>query len=131
MSAPDCPFCKLAAQPLLVSELAWACFDKNPVTPGHVLLITCRHVEDWFAASAQEQRALIELAGQARELLEVNFHPQGYNLGANIGVVAGQTIPHLHLHLIPRYSGDCSNPRGGVRGVIPGKQSYPAQGDPS
>ena len=69
--------------------------------------------------------ALLSLLEEGKSLLEARFNPAGYNIGVNVGVAAGQTIMHLHIHLIPRYNGDCVNPRGGVRGVIPAKQSYP------
>lgn len=120
-----CPFCNFDA-PVLENDLAFACFDKNPVNPGHLLLLPRRHVASWFQATAQEQAALLALAAKGKRLLDERFAPEGYNLGINIGAVAGQTIMHLHVHLIPRHRGDCADPRGGVRGVIPLKQSYPA-----
>ena len=119
----DCPFCS-DEDAVIGNAQAYARFDKYPVTPGHLLLITRRHVPDFFQISADERRAMFALLDQAKGLLDERFAPQGYNIGVNVGEVAGQTIPHVHLHLIPRYRGDAPNPRGGVRGVIPAKQSY-------
>ncbi len=118
-----CPFC--AGDPgVLRNALAYVLFDRHPVTPGHCLIIPVRHVADYFATTPPERQAMLELADEARALLERDFSPRGYNLGINVGAVAGQTVPHVHLHLIPRYPGDVDNPRGGVRGVIPGRQDY-------
>ena len=72
--------------------------------------------------------ALLGLLDEAKRMLDERRAPDGYNIGINVGEVAGQTIMHLHIHLIPRYRGDCANPRGGVRGVIPSRQSYPHAG---
>jgi diadenosine tetraphosphate (Ap4A) HIT family hydrolase len=121
--APACPFCSILGR-LLHNELAYVRFDKNPVNPGHCLIIPLRHVEDYFATTQAERHAMWALADGAKQLIEKDFGPAGYNLGINVGEVAGQTIAHVHLHLIPRYPGDVKNPRGGVRGVIPARQSY-------
>lgn len=120
---PSCPFCSADAA-ILSNELAYVRFDKNPVNPGHCLIIPYRHVADFFDTTEAERQAMLTLAEAARRLLERDYAPQGYNLGINVGFVAGQTVPHVHLHLIPRYAGDVPNPRGGVRGVIPARQNY-------
>ncbi len=125
-----CPFCDPAA-PLLANELAWACFDRNPVTRGHLLVLTRRHVPDWFEATDAERLAVLALIDEGRKFLSDRFDPAGYNIGTNAGAASGQTIPHLHVHLIPRYVGDCADPRGGVRGVIPSRQWYPVEGGSS
>lgn len=120
---PGCPFC----QPLpmvLRNALAYAVYDRAPVNPGHLLLIPFRHVADWFDATSQEQQALLELAADGRAMLLRERHPDGFNLGVNCGLAAGQSIFHVHLHLIPRYAGDMAEPLGGVRGVIPARQKY-------
>ena len=104
--------------------MAYVRFDKNPVTPGHCLIIPFRHVADYFATTMEERNAMLCLVDVAKQMLDRDFAPHGYNLGINVGVVAGQTVPHVHLHLIPRYPGDVANPRGGVRGVIPARQNY-------
>lgn len=122
----DCPFCGVT-EFVLRNDLVFACFDKHPVNPGHLLILPQRHVANWFEATNAEQAALMALVADGRQLLDEKFGPAGYNIGINVGAVAGQTVMHLHVHLIPRYLGDCFDPRGGVRGVIPGKQSYPAE----
>lgn len=123
MTESACPFCGLD-NPIAENVLACALYDKFPVTRGHLLIVTRRHVESWFDTTTDERQAMFALADEARVLLSRDFGAEGFNLGINAGAVAGQTVPHVHLHLIPRYRGDTPNPRGGVRGVIPGKQSY-------
>ena len=118
-----CPFCSLD-DIVLRNELAYVRFDKNPVNPGHCLIIPFRHMANFFATTDDERQAMLALADAAKQMLDRDFAPQGYNLGINVGEVAGQTVPHVHLHLIPRYAGDTGNPRGGVRGVIPVRQNY-------
>jgi diadenosine tetraphosphate (Ap4A) HIT family hydrolase len=109
---------------LLANSLAYVRSDKYPVTAGHVLIIPVRHESDFLAIRFEELEAIWALVGEVKALLDSEFHPDGYNVGANAGEVAGQTIAHAHLHLIPRYRGDVQDPRGGVRGVIPAKQHY-------
>ncbi|OLO39397.1 diadenosine tetraphosphate hydrolase [Alkalihalophilus pseudofirmus] len=121
--ANDCPFCK-SENILLANELAFAIFDKYPVNQGHILVIPKRHVSDFFDTTSAEREAINELLEDGRVLLEEKFQPDGYNIGINCGETAGQTIFHVHVHLIPRYDGDMDNPRGGVRGVIPEKRMY-------
>ncbi len=122
-SIADCPFCG-AEGVVLGNELAYARYDRYPVTPGHLLIIPRRHVADFFDVTDAERAALWDLAGQAHALLQRERNPDGFNIGINVGAAAGQTVFHVHMHLIPRYRGDVGNPRGGVRGVIPAKQSY-------
>ncbi|PXV59698.1 Diadenosine tetraphosphate (Ap4A) hydrolase [Dyella jiangningensis] len=98
--------------------------DINPVASGHLLIITRRHVADFFEATATERASLMALLLEAKAWLAREYAPDGFNVGVNIGLASGQTIPHVHVHLIPRYLGDTPNPRGGVRGVIPDKQTY-------
>jgi superfamily II DNA or RNA helicase/diadenosine tetraphosphate (Ap4A) HIT family hydrolase len=106
------------------NELAFAIRDGFPVSPGHTLIITRRLVETWFDATPAEQAAVWALVNEVKRQLDTEFHPDGYNVGLNAGPAAGQTVMHLHVHVIPRYTGDMPDPRGGVRGVIPGKQGY-------
>jgi diadenosine tetraphosphate (Ap4A) HIT family hydrolase len=118
-----CPFC--AEDGIVMrNDLAYLRFDMNPVTAGHCLIIPFRHVADFFATTNAERQAMLALADEAKRMLEHDYAPQGYNLGINVGEVAGQTIWHVHMHVIPRYAGDVDNPRGGVRGVIPARQNY-------
>ena len=123
MNQPDCPFCTGDTW-VLSNDLALARWDANPVAPGHLLIVTRRHLTDFFETSNDERRALLDLLQQARNLLQREYGPDGFNVGVNVGKAAGQTIAHVHMHLIPRYRGDTPQPRGGVRGVIPDKQSY-------
>jgi diadenosine tetraphosphate (Ap4A) HIT family hydrolase len=123
MSEAACPFCNRGGA-VLDNKLVYAAYDLNPVTPGHMLIIPIRHVATYFDASIAEKEAMWTLVERAKCLLDEQRQPAGYNIGINVGEVAGQTIAHAHLHLIPRYRGDTPNPRGGVRGVIPDKQSY-------
>jgi Diadenosine tetraphosphate (Ap4A) hydrolase and other HIT family hydrolases len=109
---------------ILANDLAYARYDLYPVSPGHLLLIPFRHVASYFEATEAEQAALLSLVHDARRLLDERYAPDGYNIGVNIGAAAGQSIMHLHLHVIPRYAGDMEDPKGGVRGVIPGKRGY-------
>jgi diadenosine tetraphosphate (Ap4A) HIT family hydrolase len=103
---------------------AYVIEDRFPVNPGHLLIIPKRHVADFFLVSEAERSALCALLEEAKAYLDSRYAPAGYNVGVNVGPAAGQTIAHVHLHLIPRYAGDMENPRGGVRGVIPARQSY-------
>jgi diadenosine tetraphosphate (Ap4A) HIT family hydrolase len=89
-----------------------------------VLIVPVRHVETWFELEREEQLETVSAVNEARRIIEVEHSPTGYNIGINSGEVAGQTIPHLHVHVIPRYVGDVKDPRGGVRWVIPDKADY-------
>ena len=119
----SCPFCSISGA-LFENELAYVREDKFPVSPGHLLIIPKRHVPDWFLLIREEQQAMLALLSRAKEYLDVRYHPDGYNIGINCGEAAGQTVFHVHMHLIPRYAGDTGNPRGGVRGVIADRKDY-------
>lgn len=120
-----CVFCTLPAQ-RVIDENAKAIVirDGYPVSPGHTLLIPKRHTGSFFDLSEQERGDLLVLLDRAKLALDQEFQPQGYNIGINDGVAAGQTVPHLHVHLIPRFAGDLTDPRGGVRWIIPDKARY-------
>jgi ATP adenylyltransferase len=123
----DCPFCPDQVWDRIVEELGsvYAIEDLNPVTPGHLLIIPKRHVADYFDLTPNEQQDAWQLIEILRSrILAHDRSVSGFNVGFNSGVSAGQTIFHAHIHLIPRRDGDAQNPRGGVRGVIPGKMSY-------
>lgn len=123
----DCKFCDASRRQersVLENDLFWADFDIHPVSTGHMKIIAKRHVESFFDLSADEAAAAYDLLKEAKHLLDEKYHPAGYNVGVNVGSVAGQTVFHLHIHLIPRYSGDVADPVGGVRNVIPGKGNY-------
>ena len=121
-----CPFCKLNPKVELVSESATAVafFDGYPVSKGHTLIIPKRHVANYFDLTDEEQQDLWHMVNHCKTILEKRFHPNGFNVGINVNQAAGQSVFHVHIHLIPRYKGDVENPKGGVRGVIPRKQSY-------
>ena len=120
-----CPFCEIARDRVLhEGKMVKAIWDRFPVSPGHVLIIPHRHVATWFDANREEQRELLEAIEHVRLILEKQFSPSGYNIGVNVGAAAGQTVFHLHLHVIPRYAGDVADPTGGIRNVIPGKANY-------
>ena len=112
----SCIFCALSENRVkLENEYAIAIYDKYPVNEGHMLIISRRHFKNYFEATEEEVVALNNLLKEAREYLDTNYNPEGYNIGVNINEAAGQTIMHLHIHLIPRYKGDIDDPRGGVR----------------
>ena len=98
--------------------------DAYPVSPGHTLVIPTRHSSSFFDTSVAERDGLLALLFMTKQKLDAEFAPSGYNIGVNDGTAAGQTVPHLHLHLIPRYEGDRQDPRGGVRWVLPDKAKY-------
>jgi diadenosine tetraphosphate (Ap4A) HIT family hydrolase len=122
----DCPFCNPESKRELIVEsaTAYAIYDKYPVNGGHALIIPKKHCFDYFDLTFREQAACIFMLNKVKEIVSERFHPDGFNIGINIGEKAGQTVNHVHIHLIPRYVGDVEEPAGGVRGVIPSKQKY-------
>lgn len=120
-----CPFCNAAATRILhASPLALALADSYPVNPGHALIVPRRHVASWFDASDDERREMLAMLDQARASITRSRDPGGFTIGINDGAAAGQTVPHLHIHLIPRYPGDVADPRGGVRWVLAERADY-------
>lgn len=125
MADAACPFCSLPAQSILGGNTLAIWFrDGFPVSPGHSLVIPRRHVGSWFDLRPDERAALLELLDQAKAQAQREFHPDAFNIGINDGAAAGQTVPHLHVHLIPRFAGDAEDPRGGVRWVLPATADY-------
>jgi diadenosine tetraphosphate (Ap4A) HIT family hydrolase len=121
----DCALCTLPADRILgTNEHAMWLLDLHPVSPGHSLIVAKRHVESFFETTPSEREAVLSLLDRAREHVIRNYAPKGYNIGINEGAAAGSTVPHVHVHLIPRFDGDRDNPRGGVRWVIPAKADY-------
>ena len=130
MTTPaQCPFCFPAEDRIAFEDrLTRALWDAFPVSEGHLLLVPRRHVPTWFDATAEEKAALTAGIDRGRELIASRHRPDGFNIGINVGEAAGQTVFHLHVHLIPRYKDDVPDPRGGVRHVIPAKGNYLAAG---
>jgi diadenosine tetraphosphate (Ap4A) HIT family hydrolase len=123
--ATPCPFCSLPPERVLASNaLAFVIRDGYPVSPGHTLIIPRRHVGSFFEISEEERAAMLALLDGQKRALDAEYSPAGYNVGINDGAAAGQTVPHLHIHLIPRFAGDLPDPRGGVRWVMPHKAKY-------
>jgi len=125
MEEVSCPFCRLPPSRIVAGDdLALVVRDGFPVSPGHTLIIPRRHFGSFFETTEAERASLLHLLDEARLIIDAQFHPDGYNIGINDGAAAGQTVPHLHIHLIPRYKGDREDPRGGVRWIIPEKAKY-------
>ena len=125
MSNPPCPFCKLPAADIVHhSEHLRAIRDRFPISLGHTLLLPRRHVVSLFDLSIVEWVELGLLLNEARAALQAELQPDGFNIGINDGVAAGQTVMHLHVHLVPRYHGDSPDPRGGVRWILPEQARY-------
>ncbi len=122
----SCPFCLVEQEREIIasSSLSIAFFDGFPVSPGHTLIIPRRHVASFFDLTEEERQDLLSLLDRVKGIVDEKYHPDGYNIGVNVGAAAGQSVFHVHMHLIPRYVGDVQNPKGGVRGVIPAKQKY-------
>jgi diadenosine tetraphosphate (Ap4A) HIT family hydrolase len=121
----SCIFCNLNESQIVEQcDAAIVIRDQYPISNGHTLIIPKRHFESFFDATDDEVIALMHAVRKAKEQLDEEFLPDGYNIGINSGEVAGQTVSHLHIHLIPRYKGDVEDPRGGVRRVLPEKANY-------
>ncbi|MCE8423099.1 MAG: HIT family protein [Candidatus Methanoperedens sp.] len=113
-----CLFCNIEIKSIVLeNQLFYVIFDKYPVNPGHLLIISRRHIPDLFDLNETEFNHLYEIINKAKKMLDLKYKPDGYNIGANCGEVAGQTILHFHLHIIPRYNSDVEDPRGGVRNL--------------
>ena len=120
-----CVFCHIEKGMRVFDSKYWyVIYDKYPVNEGHMLLISQRHVESYFDLREEESSRINNYIHYMKSKIEEKYDPDGYNIGINVGEVAGQTVDHLHIHLIPRYEGDIDNPEGGVRGVIPDKRMY-------
>lgn len=122
----DCPFCNPYSERelLLESATAYASFDKFPVSNGHTLVIPKIHCADYFELTFKEQSAWWFMLNKAKEFLKKTLNPDGFNVVINISEVAGQTVHHIHIHLIPRFKRNMKEPTGGVRGIIPKKKIF-------
>lgn len=127
----ECRFCvsKPGRQLMIESTHGFAAYDRYPASPGHFLVIPHRHFASYFDINDDELVDLWGLVKRGKEIVDQEYHPDGYNIGINVGHWAGQSIHHLHIHVIPRYKGDVENPKGGVRGVIPHKKLYSPSSD--
>jgi diadenosine tetraphosphate (Ap4A) HIT family hydrolase len=114
-----------AAEHVAANELAFAIRDANPVAPGHSLVIPRREIATWFEATPEEHAAITALLTEVKDGLDAELHPDGWNIGINVGAAGGQTVFHLHVHLIPRFHGDSPRPGGDLRGPIPGRGYHP------
>ncbi len=124
-TASDCPFCPTPPSPPVAENATCVAFrDGMPVSRGHTLVAPRRHVASYFELDDDERRDLVALMETVKAQLDEEYGPDGYNIGINDGPAAGQTIMHLHLHVIPRYTGDAPDPRGGIRWVLPEKAKY-------
>jgi diadenosine tetraphosphate (Ap4A) HIT family hydrolase len=120
-----CPFCNPEKDRIIINGLhALAITDGFPVSDGHALIIPRRHIQTVFDATDIEQTALMDSLTRSKSIIDQRFSPDGYNIGINQGQAGGQTVPHLHIHLIPRYESDQEDPRGGIRWVLPEKACY-------
>ncbi len=120
-----CPFCELPLDRIVhARQDCIAIADGYPVSPGHTLVIPKRHVASFFETTAEERSGLFSLLDWCRSQLIASHNPSGFNIAINDGKAAGQTVMHLHIHLIPRYVGDKPDPRGGVRWIFPDKADY-------
>ena len=127
----ECPFCNIEEtyymnkDKIIYEDATWiAILDNYPVSKGHTLLIPKRHCTTYFDLNDVESSTLGATINVVKGILETRYKPDAFNLGMNCGEAAGQTVFHCHIHIIPRYNGDCDNPRGGIRGCIPSRMNY-------
>lgn len=109
---------------IVESATVFAFYDKFPVSEGHALVVPKRLVSNYFDLTQREQIACWLVVNRVKKILQLKFNPAGFNVGINVENASGQTVPHAHIHIIPRYKNDVENPRGGIRGVIPNKKDY-------
>ena len=119
----SCIFCEIKDY-VLENEFAYGIFDKFPATKGHMLFIPKRHVANFFDITKEEREAIFDLVEEGKKMLDEKYNPDGYNVGVNVNKSGGQTVFHVHVHLMPRFNGDVIDPTGGVRGAIPKYMKY-------
>ena len=121
----ECIFCDYSKSEIIVeNRFTFAILDHFPVNNGHCLIIPKRHFANFFEATEEEVKAIYSLMHEVKEMFDIQYEPAGYNIGINVGTYAGQTINHMHVHLIPRYIGDVTDPRGGVRNLKDALEGY-------
>lgn len=114
----SCIFCEYSKEEYIAeNDLCFAIFDKFPVNEGHALIIPKRHFQNYFDATKEEIAAMYDLSHEIKKIIDDKYRPDGYNVGVNVNHEGGQTIMHLHMHIIPRYKGDIEDPRGGIRRI--------------
>ncbi len=114
-----CPFCNPEKENVLYeNDVIRILLDEYPASRGHLLIVPRRHVEDWWDLRKEEKETLLAGVELAMKALKTALKPEGFNVGINLGEAAGQTVPHIHVHVIPRWMGDCNHPRGGVRKAV-------------
>jgi len=117
-----CPFCSPEKKDIVFENLLWyARWDAFPATRGHLLVIPFRHSTGFFDTTTEEKVSLMEMLVECKKILDTKFLPAGYNIVINIGEAADQKVMHCHVHIIPRYSGNTTNPPGGIRGIVLGE----------
>ena len=120
-----CIFCNLRDERIIYEcNHTIAFIDTYPASPGHTLVVPKRHIPTYFNASEDEILAIGKAIQVCKEFLDNEFYPDAYNIGINNGEAAGQSIKHLHVHIIPRYKGDVEDPKGGVRWILKNKANY-------
>ncbi len=119
-----CPFCQLT-EPVISNSLAVAVEDSFPASAGHMLIIPRRHILTINEATGEEVQAFMELLKEVKAIIRERYGADGFNIGINEGAAAGQTVSHLHIHVIPRRKGDVEDPRGGIRRALPCRHRYP------
>lgn len=121
-----CIFCNPKEDEILAeNDFALILKDNSPVSDGHCIIIPKRHMKTQFELTTEENQAVFKLIKEAKEIiLKQGFQPAGYNIGSNNGLAAGQSVFHLHIHIIPRYTGDSEQPKGGIRQVLPKTAQY-------
>jgi len=125
-----CIFCEKNGREIIAeNKLAKAFYDQFPVNKGHTLVVPKRHMEQYFDATLEEQQSITRLVYEVKDILQEKFQPDGYNIGVNVGQAAGQTVFHLHIHVIPRYRGDVEDPRGGIRKIKKSMVPYRLEGE--
>lgn len=121
----NCIFCKLRDERVIYEcEYTQVFIDTYPASPGHTLIVPKRHFATYFEANEDELLAIGKAIKAAKKILDEEFSPDAYNIGVNNGPAAGQSVMHLHVHLIPRYKGDVEDPKGGVRWILKDKANY-------
>jgi diadenosine tetraphosphate (Ap4A) HIT family hydrolase len=122
----NCPFCNndISQRKIKDGNLVFSVYDKYPVNKGHILVITKRHCSNYFLLSEAEKSEAWQMISEMEVWVRDRYNPDGFNIGINVSEAAGQTVQHVHIHLIPRYIGDMKDPTGGIRHCVENKGYY-------